>query len=81
MPIFSMQVERLPTWVHRELNKDARKCIWGEAEGNKGVHLLSWDCLCKPKELGSTNMKSAKDMNHVLMAKLAWRVLNNSNEV
>lgn len=78
LPIFNMQVKRLPTWVHKELDKSMRKCVWGSAEGKRGAPLLDWDCLCKPKELGGANLKSAMDMNRVMMAKLALRLLNHS---
>lgn len=33
LPIFNMQVERLPFWVHEDLDKASRKCVWGDAEG------------------------------------------------
>src|SRR4051812_11970252 len=57
-----------------------RKCVWGNAEGRRGIHLLDWDSLCKPKDFGGANLKSAMDMNRALMAKLAWRLLNDSGE-
>lgn len=80
MPIFNMQLERLPGWVHKELDKSTRKCVWGSVEGKKRNHLLDWKCLCKPRELGSAGLKSASEMNQAMMAKLAWRVLNSSGE-
>lgn len=39
------------------------------------MHLMNWDTLCMPKKQGGANLKSAKDMNHALMAKPAWRLL------
>lgn len=29
MPIFNMQIECLPSWVHKELDKATRKCVMG----------------------------------------------------
>lgn len=66
-----MQVERLPSWVHNELDKSMRRYGWGNAEGRRGVHLVDWDSLCKPKDMGGANLKSTKDMNRALMEKLA----------
>lgn len=38
LPIFHMQLERLPAWVHRELDKAMRKCVWRlEVEAGVGV--------------------------------------------
>lgn len=80
LPIFNMQVERLPCWVHRELDRAMRKCVWGNVEGRKGIYLLDWDTLCQPNELGGANLKSAKDMNRTLMAKLAWKLLSQTEQ-
>lgn len=65
-----MQVEYLPVWVHKELDKAMRKCVRGGVTGERGVHLLDWESLCKPKEMGVANLKSAKDMSRAMMMKL-----------
>lgn len=41
MPVFNMQLERLPDWVHKEINKSIRKCVWGMTKGRRRVHLLN----------------------------------------
>lgn len=56
--------------MHKELDKSASSCVWGNAKAKRGVHLLDWDSLCKPKEIGGANLKSAKEMNQALMSKL-----------
>lgn len=52
MSIFQMQVHKLPAGVHKELDRYVRRCMWGESNGVKNVHLLSWETLCKPIEYG-----------------------------
>lgn len=47
----------------------------GSTAERKRIHLVSWNRLTKPKELGGLNLKAAKEMNWVLLAKLAWRIL------
>lgn len=54
--------------------------MWGTNKGDRGVHLLNWEVLSKPKKLGGANLKPAKDVNRAMMAKLAWRVLKHSGE-
>lgn len=71
LSIFHMQLEQLPTCVHKELDKATRRCVWGTSEGHRGVHLLNCDIISKPKRLGGANLKLVKDMNHALLAKLA----------
>lgn len=50
IPIFYMQLEQLPGWIHKELDKETWKCIWGKVRDKRGVHLRDWDMLCKPKK-------------------------------
>lgn len=69
--IFNMQLECLLAWVHKEMDKSVRKCVWGSSSGDRGVHLLSWEELCKPKKTGGVNLRSAEDVNCALLAKLA----------
>lgn len=75
LPIFQMQLEKLPAWVHKNLDKAVRSCIWGGYDGKRGVHLLSWEVLTKAKVDGGANIRRAKEMNWALLAKLAWRTL------
>lgn len=42
---------------------------------------LSWDKLCEVKEAGGLGFKNLKDFNIALLAKQAWRLINNSNPV
>lgn len=75
IPVFTMQLEQLPVWVHKEIDRAMRRCVWGKAAGKKGMQLLNWETFCKPKKLGKANLKLARDTNHALLAKMAWRVL------
>lgn len=70
VPIFNMQIERLPGWVLKELDKSTRRCVWGNVEGKRGIHLLDWRTLCRPKELGDADLKSTVDMNQKLVRSL-----------
>lgn len=76
-----MQVEKLPTWVHNELDKAIQSCVWGRTAEKKGIHLVKWENLIKPNEMGGINLKVAKEMNWAVLAKLAWRLLSCEGEV
>lgn len=81
IPIFHMQLEQLPAWVHKALDKAVRCCIWRGQGGKRDVHLLKWETLLKPKEQGGANIKSAREMNWALLAKLAWRIMAGDGEI
>lgn len=40
------------------------------------MHLINWEVLCRPKEVGGVGLKCAATMNKALLIKLAWRLLN-----
>lgn len=73
--VFQMQLERMPNWVHKALDGGTRQCVWGGLNRKRGVHLINWETLIRPKDLGGANLKSAKEMNWALLAKLSWRIL------
>lgn len=76
-----MQLERLPGWVHKALDRAVRSCIWGGYGGKRGLHLLSWEVLTRTKAEGGANMNSVKEMNWALLAKLAWRTLKCKDQI
>lgn len=80
IPIFQMQIERLPKWVCMELDKAVRSCVWVKHDGERGMHLIRWETIIKPKRLGGANLRSAEKMNWAMLAKLAWRLLKSSGE-
>lgn len=61
--------------MHKSIDRAVRGCVWGKPARKKGMHLLNRESLCKPKHLGGLNLKSERDMNQAMIAKLAWRVL------
>lgn len=81
IPLFYMQFERPPTWLHKEIDKAIRRCVWVKKGDTRGVHLLSWERLVKPKKLGGANLKSAMHMNMAMLAKLRWRMIANKEEL
>lgn len=58
-----------------------RSCVWSRHGGKRGIHLLKWETLIKPKEKGSANLRPAREMNWSLLAKLAWRLLTSEGSV
>lgn len=75
MTIFHMQLQRLPSKIHKELDKAVRHYIWGSSAERRKIHLINWDVVCRLKERGGLGVRKSEAMNKALLAKLAWRVL------
>lgn len=72
---FSMQTAKLPRSTCDEIDKKARRFIWGGDEDRRGTHLLAWETLQRPKEQGGLAISSARQANAAFLTKLGWRVL------
>lgn len=44
-----------------------------------GIKWMAWDRLCEVKEGGGLSFKKLRDFNIAMLAKQAWRLMNNSN--
>lgn len=69
-----MQTTYLPVSATRETDKMKRNFLWGSTEEKRKVHLLNWDKVCKPKNMGGLGLREARDMNIALLSKLVWKV-------
>lgn len=58
MAAFHMQLQRLPTRIHNELDKAIDNGIWGSSISNKKVHLRNRDILCRPIVCGGAGPRN-----------------------
>lgn len=78
-----MQTEKLPSGIHKAIDRELRRCVWGEFGSKKPIRLVSWEILCRPKECGGRGgigLKKASIMNKSLLANLAWRILTKEDK-
>jgi len=57
----------------------SRKFIWKGNDG-KGVHLVGWDKITRPKSLGGLGVRVARNANTALLGKLVWDIHTNTNK-
>ena len=72
MPIYPMLTAKFPALTCNEIDKLIKNFIWGSDEASLKMHLVSWEVLCQPKCNGGLGIRSAKDMNTLLLMKLGW---------
>ncbi|XP_004306074.1 PREDICTED: putative ribonuclease H protein At1g65750-like [Fragaria vesca subsp. vesca] len=74
IPNYAMQTAKFPVSLCENLDKLNRNFLWGDTEIKKKVHLVNWDVVCQPKQLGDIGIKKTEDMNQAMLAKISWRM-------
>jgi hypothetical protein len=73
-----MQVAWLPQSTCDYIDKTVRTFLW-KGSSNKGIHLIGWDKITKPKKLGGLGIRKAREANTSLFGKLVWDIHRNKN--
>jgi hypothetical protein len=75
IPAYYMQNVALPIRICSNLDKLNKDFLWGSTTDRKKMHMISWDKVCRPKDLGGLGLYSTKSRNLALLAKLNCRVM------
>ncbi|KAK9992133.1 hypothetical protein SO802_027118 [Lithocarpus litseifolius] len=74
IPEYFMQCCKLSTKVCDDMDRLVRDFLWGSTTDKKKIHLVGWNKVTNPKELGGLGIFQAKARNSALLAKLCWRI-------
>ncbi|CAL9001623.1 unnamed protein product, partial [Prunus brigantina] len=80
LPTYTMGVFQLPKSLCHDLSAMVARFWWGKS-GKRSIHWKSWRNLCRPKCLGGLGFKIFEAFNQAMVAKQAWRLLENPSSL
>ncbi|WVZ54110.1 hypothetical protein U9M48_004965 [Paspalum notatum var. saurae] len=81
VPTYSMSCFKLPKGLCQHLEGLIQSFWWGSKEGKRKTCWVAWDDLIKPKYMGGLRFKNMEMFNLALLARQAWRVLQDSESL
>ncbi|XP_028552325.1 uncharacterized protein LOC110102200 [Dendrobium catenatum] len=75
MPNYLITNSLIPKRVLLELEKLCRNFIWHKQNGDRGIHYVAWDEICKPKKFGGLGLHSPLSRIGSLRSNVAWNFL------
>ncbi|GAU50504.1 hypothetical protein TSUD_409790 [Trifolium subterraneum] len=80
IPSYYMQISWLPQSICDSIDQTTRNFIWRDSN-NKGIHLVSWKKIARPKQHGGLSIRTARGQNISLLGKLVWDMVQSSNKL
>ncbi|GLT62306.1 hypothetical protein SLA2020_349540 [Shorea laevis] len=80
IPTYTMQTVLLPSNICSAIDSLNRKFLWGSDMNINKPHLVNWSDVCLPREHGGLGLRTARECNKALIAKLGWQLISGSKK-
>jgi hypothetical protein len=81
IPTYSMSCFKLPRGLCEHINSIIRGFWWGNKDGKRKTCWVAWEEIIKPKIWGGLGFRDIELVNLALLAREAWRILNEPNSL
>jgi len=76
MPAHTMQCFQLPCTTSRQIDKISREFFWKKSTSLRGLPMVSWDKICRPKKSGGLGLRKMEAINSTFLSKLTWKLFH-----
>jgi len=81
LPAHTMQCFQLPTTISNNIDRVSREFFWKKFNSEKGLPLVAWDKVCRPKNNGGLGLRKSAAVNQAFQGKLAWKILTKQDSL